>query len=143
MFAAYRVHKRFQWRGWEYAPQGQCECSSHANPDGNACIENGCPGEVGTGCRACPPEACRCACNIPSRTYAGDIWVVEEGHPRKDYMLASRFATYDDSLPPIDELMKDENISRLVRLPRESAPKRQQVKHEAMEPGDVRDPSLV
>ena len=143
MYEAYRVFKRFQWRGWEYAPEGRCQCSTQANPDGNACVENGCKKKAGSGCTACPPEACRCACNIPVATYAGDIWPVEAGHPRKEHMLANRFATYDDSLPPIDELMKDEKISRLVKLPEASVPKRKQVKHKAMPPGDVREPSVA
>lgn len=153
-YEAYRVKKRFQWRGWEFAPPGKCECSTQMHAaarvddrgklvDGNACIENGCTGKVGTGCKACPPEACRCACNIPKETYAGDTWIVEDGHPRKEHMLLNRFAVYDDSLDPVEELMKQEKFSQLVNEPETRVPKRKQVKHKPSPPGDVREPSVV
>lgn len=150
---AYRVLKRFQWRGWEFAPSGGCECSAQMHAaarvvdgkavEGNACVENGCTGEVGTGCTACPPEACRCACNIPAETYGGEIWLVEDGHPRKEHMLANRFAVYDDSIPPTDELLKDTQFSRLIQQPVRPAKKRKQVKHQPSQPGDTREPSVV
>ena len=47
---------------------------------------------------------------------AGDVWVVEEGHPNKDAILRLRYATYDASIPSVDELMKDERFARLVHV---------------------------
>ena len=62
---------------------------------------------MGSGCIACPPEACRCPCHIEPERYGGEIWIVEAGHPRKDIMLANRYATGDPSLSSIDMLMED------------------------------------
>ena len=51
------------------------------------------------------------------KTWAGDIWIVEAGHPRKETMLSNRFATGDAGLPSVDELLKDPNYARLVGAP--------------------------
>ena len=113
MYEAYRVLKPFDWRGWGYAPKDYCECG--AASESSDC--EGCTGKVGSGCEACPPDACRCPCNIQPERYGGDIWVVEEGNPRKDIMLANRYAIGDASLPPIDELMNDPDIAKLTEFP--------------------------
>ena len=105
MYRAFRVHKRFQWGGWEYATPGACNCGCER-----------CSGEVGTGC-GCRNTSCRCSCGIPSATYGGDIWVVPEGHPRLEVMLANRFATYDASIPIVDDLLKEDRFSRLLAPP--------------------------
>lgn len=108
-FEAYRVLKRFEWRGWEYAPAHACKCDCP-----------GCSLQVGSSCKACPPKSiCRCACNIPRESYGGDIWLVEEGHPVKNTMLAHRFAVGDSSIAPIDELLKLPCYRRLTMRPGE------------------------
>ncbi len=112
-YEAYRVRKPFDWRGWGFAPKDYCKCGATSGTED--C--EGCTGEVGSGCIACPPEACRCPCHIEPERYGGDIWIVEPGHPRKEMMLASRYAIYDASIPPIDELMKLEEYSRLIEPP--------------------------
>lgn len=118
MYEAYRVRRRFQWRGWEYAPSGPCQCSQEENAEGRGdCKDLGCTGEVGTGCKACYMERCRCACNIPVERYGGDVWIVEEGHPRKDMILGQRLAIKDVTLSPADELVKEEQYSRLLSHP--------------------------
>lgn len=118
MYEAYRVRRRFQWRGWEYAPGGQCECSKQVDNEGKgSCEAFGCTGEVGTGCEACYMDRCRCACNIPPERYGGEIWIVESGNPRKEMILRQRFAVGDVSIPPVDELLKDEKYSRLLEHP--------------------------
>ena len=105
MYTTYRVRKRFQWGGWEYAPRGGCDCGCE-----------GCTGQVGTGCQ-CRETICRCACGIPAETYAGDIWIVQAGHPRLEVMMANRFASGDASIPPVDELLKEERFKRLLSEP--------------------------
>lgn len=115
MFEAYRVQRKFQWDGWIYAPYarrrlpGRCSCT---------CSEDErlqCTTEVGSGCSC--SAACRCDCGIPSHLYAGDIWIVMAGHPRKETILEHRMAVPDPSIPHIDELLKDSNFSRLTKLP--------------------------
>lgn len=101
---AYRVRKEFQWDGLYYAPKGaagecQCPCSQHA--------EMGCTHLVGTGC-SCRDRSCRCSCGIKSGQYGGDVWMVEPGHPRKEHIIVHHFATYDASLPSIEEIQKEQ-----------------------------------
>lgn len=143
MYEAYRARRRFQWRGWEYATPGQCECSKEANmvevmgadgkphqQSGNVCLELGCTGIVGSGCTACFHDRCRCSCNIPPWRYAGDIWIVEAGHPRKDMILSQRMAVPDVTLPPGDELAQEAQFKRLLNHPTspEASVKRKSVK---------------
>ncbi len=128
-YEAYRVRKNFQWDGWVYAPEGVCECSKTVTSDYDinnvdaktgakkkvmqgACGER-CTNRVGTDCY-CHDSSCHCDCGIKSDQYGGSVWVVGEGHPRKDMMLANRFATYDASLPDIDTLIKREDIAPLL-----------------------------
>ena len=113
MFEAYRVLKPFDWHGWGFAPKDACVCGEAS---GSSDCED-CTGIVGSGCKACPPDACRCPCHILPERYAGEIWIVEEGNPRKEGMLERRYAVGDASLPPIDELMKDPKIARLTEFP--------------------------
>ncbi len=82
MFAAYRVRRKFQWRGWTFAPKGQEE-------------------------------------DIPPDLYGGDIWLVEERHPRKEIMLSQRYAVGDATVPTVDELLRNPDYARLVNSPGE------------------------
>ena len=104
---SYRVRRKFNWDGWMYAPEGQCRCGCPP--------ESECTGETGSGCAQCT-NTDRCSCSIPPNRYAGDIWLVMEGHPRKETMLATRFAVSDPSLAPADELIKEEKYNRLLSL---------------------------
>lgn len=99
---AYRVRKQFQWRGWIFAPRQEADCE----------VE-GAERMAGSGCRKCGDLA-RCDAGIKPEQYAGDIWLVEAGHPRKDIMLAHRFAIGDSSISPVDELLKDPQYQRLL-----------------------------
>ena len=117
MYEAYRVLKPFDWRGWRYAPKDSCKCG---------CED--CTEQAGTGCEACPPGLCNCACNIPKEIYAGDIWFVESGHPRKETMLEHRKAVYDDSIGDVETLLKKPIYSRLLQQPGEPAPRRSRKK---------------
>ncbi len=127
MFRAFRVRKRFQWRGWEYAPPGTCDCGRTETVgdkpgmegQANVCVD--CTGEVGTGCH-CRDTVCRCACGIPAERYAGDIWLVEEKHPRLEMMLLHRFAIGDASIPSVDDLLKEERYNRLLVPPTDKPP---------------------
>jgi hypothetical protein len=103
----YRVNKRFGWEGWEYAPEGACRC---------ACGIEGavpCVGHVGESC-PCAATMCRCSCGIASNRYAGGIWMVAPGHPRKVSILDSHFAGGDGSLPRLEELLAQDHYKRLL-----------------------------
>ncbi len=90
MYEVYRVVKPFRWGGWHYGPR---HVKASVNPE---------TGEQ---------EACAC------QEYAGDIWFILAGHPRKDAMLAQRFAVYDASIPAAEELLKEPQFKRLLSLP--------------------------
>ncbi len=89
-FEAYRVKKPFRWRGWHYGPK---HTTNSINLD---------TGQL---------EDCDCP------FYAGDIWIVEAGHPRKETMLQVRTCVGDASLPSIDELMAKPEFKRLINEP--------------------------
>lgn len=118
-YEAYRVRRRFGWRGWQLAPVGACTCQCRQSGDErcNVVAASGCVCE----------DAATCACGIPAREYAGDIWIVEAGHPRKDIMLANRFAVGDASIPAVDVLLQEERYSRMVLAPHEAERKREPV----------------
>mgnify|MGYP001560785622 FL=1 len=104
-YEAYRVRRKFSWKGWQLAPQGACGCQ---------CPE--CTGQVATGCQC--PDHNYCACGVKPADYGGDIWIVEAGHPRKDIMLLQRFAIGDASISPVDSLLEQEAYRRLL-IPRQ------------------------
>lgn len=112
MYEAYRVRKKFSWRGWVYAPNvGACQCHDEGPQGCNA--YGACTGVVGSSC-GCKNSVCRCDCGIERERYAGDVWLVEAGHPRKDTMLAHRFVTYDAALPSGDELAQEAKFARFL-----------------------------
>jgi len=104
---AYRVLKSFQWDGWVFAPSGRCRCQCADIPD------DPCTQQSGTGC-ICHDTTCHCFCGIDPKQYGGDIWFVMDGHPRKEQMLASRFASPDPSLPPTDVMLEEAQYRRLL-----------------------------
>lgn len=110
MYEAYRVRKKFGWRGWTLAPQGACDCGCGA-------ADHECKGQVATGCQC--PDKDYCACGIDPLFYGGDIWLVEAAHPRKEIMLAGRFAVGDASILPVEELLKQPKYARLIVQPGE------------------------
>lgn len=113
MYETYRVLRMFQWRGFQYAKPGPCDCE--CNQDEERRAANECNGVTASAC-ACPDSA-YCSCHIPPDEYGGDIWIVEAGHPRKEHIVMRRFVTYDPSIPPADELLKQEKYSRLILDP--------------------------
>ena len=113
-YEAYRVRKRFNWRGWIFAPHdndGQCQCGHEGVQGCNAFHQ--CMGRIASSC-GCKSSICRCDCGIPRERYGGDIWLVEEGHPRKAAMLASRFAVYDSGISPVDNLLGDKQTAKTL-----------------------------
>ena len=127
-YEAYRVRKSFGWDGWMFAPSGRCKCFCDQpvygtdQRTGNKILLTPafiCTGQTGTNCD-CHDSACHCDCGIRVEQYAGDIWLVEEGNVRKGRMIANRFATYDSSIPPINELM-DQDFYKEITMPREYA----------------------
>jgi hypothetical protein len=118
-FEVYRVNRRFVWDGWQFAPEagahGQrfetlpeprksAKVAVASYPKDNADFhkQQGCWDE-----RGCNPEF-----------YAGNIWIVEENHPRKAALLARNKATYDSGLPRVDDLLKDAKYKRLLSPPK-------------------------
>ena len=124
-YERFRVLRAFDWQGWAYAPDGQgsCDCQGYLCGLGSQC-----KGEAGSGCE-CKNRACRCTCGIARERYAGNIWVVEDGHPRKAGMLTGRFACGDSAMPSIEDLLQDETYSRLVE-PFDAARERQEPRRE-------------
>jgi hypothetical protein len=58
--------------------------------------------------RSCNPEF-----------YGGDLWIVEENHPRKAAILARNKAVYYSGQTPMEELLKDEKYKRLLAPPKQ------------------------
>ena len=106
MFVAYRVRKAFGWNGWRYAPPDR-EC-------GCGCKD--CSQKLTSSCR-CKNNGCGCSCTTDRKLFAGDIWIVQEGHPRLEAMLSARFAIPDASIPSIDELLKQKKYRKLTMFP--------------------------
>ena len=115
-FEAYRVNRRFVWDGWQYAPKagmhqqtfdvlpagrGKVAKASHPRDSAHFMKGQGCWDE-----RSCDPEL-----------YAGDIWIVEENHPRKAAILSRNKAVFDSGLPHIDELLARDEYNRLLSPP--------------------------
>ena len=114
MYEAFRVLRTFQWRGKIYSPPGRCGCECSQSDERQSI--NHCTGMVATGCKC--PDAGYCGCRIKPEDYGGDIWVVEAGNPRKQYILNNRFAIYDASLPSGDELARMPAFAHLIQDPR-------------------------
>mgnify|MGYP003146186172 CR=1 FL=1 len=122
MWEAYTARRKFQYNGWVYCPPGQCTCSTAVGSelvtriqtvngstsgafDANPCENKDiCNGQVATDCLCADGGYCGCA--IKSWQYGGDLWLVREADPRKEYMLMRRFAIYDPLLPVGEELDK-------------------------------------
>jgi hypothetical protein len=143
MWEAYKARRKFQYNGFVYAPNGPCECSTNLGSnkvtnrvkltgdnsgesvqgmfDANPCQDlNICHGFTGTGCTCgdsgyCGSTGGSGACGIESYMYGGDVWVVRENDPRKEYMLIRRFAVWDPAVPTGDALIeKDEKYKTLA-----------------------------
>lgn len=114
-FQAFRVRRqRLHWGDWMYGRAGPCECSAD-------CEDPQCGRLAGSGC-ACA-HADRCACGIPADKYAGDVVIVAARHPRLEMMVAAGHFRADASIPPVDDLLQQEQYRRLVSQPyRDSLP---------------------
>lgn len=122
-YEVYRVNRRFVWDGWQFAPKAgmhnqtgfetlpepaarnKAEVASYPRDAAHFMKQQGCWDE-----RSCDPEF-----------YAGDIWIVEENHPRKAAILSRNKAVYDSGLPPVDKILENENMKRLLSPPRQVA----------------------
>ena len=90
MYRVFRVLQPFRWRGWHYGPQ---HVSRSVNPE---------TGE---------PMPCDCG------EYAGDVFIVEAGHPRLEGKLVTRDIVPDAALPSADELAEEPRFRRLLNPP--------------------------
>lgn len=121
-FEVYRVNRRFVWDGWQFAPKAGMhnqEFDALIKPNNLKTALASYPRDAahfmkGQGCwdeRACDPEF-----------YGGDIWIVEENHPRKASILGRNKAIYDSGLRlvPVEELLEDEtlDLKRLLSPPK-------------------------
>ena len=120
---AYRVVAPFGWNGWNFAPATPCVCVCDDSADSGA---EKCAKKPGASCPCKRGGGCHCVCTINRDTFAGDIWLVEEGHPRKGAMLGQlggvRLAIYDAALPAVDDLAKQPQYKRLLRPPKVLVP---------------------
>ncbi len=107
------VKKRFNWRAFLYAPPGICTCECLKGCSEKDRKASKCTGQTATGCQ-CNDNG-YCSCGIPLNQYGGKIWIVEEGHPRKAFMLNRRQAIYDPTLESGDELVKQASYQYLIR----------------------------
>ena len=111
-FEVYRVNRRFVWDGWQFAPKaGVHNQTFEILPGKKNRPHESAHFMKGQGCwdeRSCDPAL-----------YAGDIWIVEENHPRKAAILGRNKAVYDSGLTPADELLKDEKYKRLLSPPKQ------------------------
>lgn len=112
MFSAYRVIKDFGWEGWQYAesPYGYCLCNCWHR---KITLGRTCTHQVGTEC-ACKLHDCFCTCTLKEAQFAGDIWIIQENHPKIERLIKAEFAIYDSSLPPIHKLLEQHKYSRLT-----------------------------
>lgn len=131
-YEVYKVRRKFQWNVWVYSPPGVCDCSSNFGSesvstrytpsgeqetgqfDKNPCYNNPtyCKGMVATECTC--NDAGYCSCSIKPWMYAGNLWFVNEGDPRKEHILARRFAIYDPTLKAAEEYLKEDRYKVLV-----------------------------
>lgn len=137
MYEVYRVRRSFQWNVWQFAPPGRCACSlvqgstelstrvvngvaTEGMYDKNPCQDTGeCTGMNATACGCgdngyCGYSGGGGACGIKPHNYGGDIWIVNAGDPRKEYVITRRRVIYDPSLPDVDQLIKEERYKVLV-----------------------------
>ena len=102
MYVAYRVRRGFGWDGWQYKPglalETNCECAHRR-----------CPYRLTDECRC----RCLCGCALRPADFAGDIFVVVEGHPRLETMLSTRCVVSDPTID-VDELLKFDNFQHLT-----------------------------
>ncbi len=135
---SFRVRRKFQWSGFVYAKPGRCQCSLNpgsekvsrqqvmtgdsaglrtveAMMDKNPCADlNHCNGITGTECKC--GDAGYCTCSIKPWMYGGDVWLVNEGDPKKIWILNRRFVIYESGLPTGDELLegKDKELYKTL-----------------------------
>jgi len=134
VYEAYRVRRKFQWQVFQYAPPGQCQCSTDPGSnvittrfkvneqgkpetgkfDGNPCYGNKvfCLGQTGAGCTC--NDAGYCTCSIKPWMYGGDIWLVAERDIRKEHILLRRFAIYDPTLKPAEKYLEEKRYKILT-----------------------------
>jgi hypothetical protein len=116
-FEAYRANRRFAWDGWLFAPKAGVNNATFetlVEPRSKAAKATY-PADAAhfmkmQGCwdeRACDPDL-----------YAGDIWIIEENHPRKAAILGRNKAVYDSGLPRVDDLLKTDEYKRLLSPPK-------------------------
>lgn len=129
----YRVRRKFQWNEWVFSVPGPCACvlspgsdivSSRVDVagqyDSNPCMDiTLCTGQNATDCNCANAGYCGMgggggSCGIKPYMYAGDIWFVNEGDPRKEHILKRRFVIYDPTLPSYEELIKQEKYKSVA-----------------------------
>lgn len=97
MFECYRVVRQFRWRGWHYGPEGR-HITGSVGPETQEFEECDCP------------------------HYAGHIFVVEEAHPRKSFMIEQRRVRGDASLRPQQFATDDDWVAATPELSKLTSP---------------------
>lgn len=118
-FEVYRVNRRFVWDGWQFAPRAgandrdDLEVLEMPRQRGPVATypRDAAHFMKGQGCwdeRSCDPEF-----------YAGDLWIVEENHPRKAAILSRNKAVYYNGQLTVEELLDDDKYKRLLSPPKQ------------------------
>ena len=120
-FEVYRVNRRFVWDGWQFAPKA----GSHGQTFDVLTEPRG-SGQAAKGARASYPrdaadwmksQGCWDERSCNPEFYGGDLWIVEENHPRKAAILARNKAVYYNGQESIPELLEDDKYKRLLAPP--------------------------
>ena len=108
MFESYRVNRRFVWDGWIYAPKAGTNSSTFDKPVGLTPTETA---------ESYKQQGCWDERSVPPERYAGDVWIVEAGHPNKDAILTRKKVRGDASISSVDDLLADDKFKRLLAPP--------------------------
>ena len=121
-YSAFRVRRRFQFNEWIHALPGKCECSLGETVASQAACNltvGLCKGSTATGCEC--PDYKYCgdggyggACGIKPHQYAGNIFIIQSGNPKLEYLLKRHFIVYDAAIPSVDELLRHPKYQALV-----------------------------
>lgn len=116
-YRAFRVTNRVQWAGWVYAPTMERSDTPEFDVVWQELLD---ASDMTQRQRADVMKArgCRDERSVDPAIYGGDILIADEG-PRLDTMLSeTRKFVYDAAIPPVDELLKQDEYKRLLSPPK-------------------------
>lgn len=124
MLKVFRVRRKFQFRGWVYAPTGRCMCPPECGrfddiPGTDRQEFTPCSGQTATGCQCSDQKYCRApglgACGIKPWQYGGDKFIIQEGDPYIEGFIRQRYIVSDSAMPSYDEMVAEySSYSKLI-----------------------------